>query len=440
MAVKIRENDHTLNAPSRTMDIAEGAWQVTNRDSRDHMWGFRKDVFGIDDRLLKRSLYHSRHRFQKFHELLPNTAPEVLRFVERLKNGVEIREQFIFEYEFFTIFTLSSELYKLQNGMVYMDGTFSLIDHNNIYKQCYILSHKMDIDNRTLVTPVCFCLMKNRKKETYIQFFKELKNIFELEFPLEAPLSFSKVSCDFEKAAILAILLEMSNVQMKLCMFHFIKFQRDKIQSISKENFMKVAPLRRLFSLIRSIPYVPWVSKRFLINVFFLSLNGLKLELHESMHADFDSYTDYLKRNYFTDTNFKSFVNFDYQFEILYENNTDCTNNSAEAINSKFNSRVIPAFKSYYDICRYIYNFKKNFYEDKTLSTLGVNLYSLKKRPPQLIRRSEIRRQYVIDFVELFDDEMSNFLLPFMYSLQEIPCMGPFLPLRAILYNNLNFA
>ena len=66
-----------------------------------------------------------------------------------------------------------------------------------------------------------------------------------------------------------------------------------------KKMFLKVAPLRRLFNLIRSVSYVPWVSEPFFINTFFAKINDLKFELHESMHADFDAYTDYFKRNYF---------------------------------------------------------------------------------------------------------------------------------------------
>ena len=153
------------------------------------------------------------------------------------------------------------------------------------------------------------------------------------------------------------------------------------------------------------------------------------------MQEDFENYLSYLRFNYFTESNFKSFKN--YSYAMLYENNMDTTNNSAEAVNSKFNSTILPCFKSYLDICRYITDYKKSFYENKT-TELGLRAF--KKRDPKLTRLYDIRRDYVSEFDDLFLDEKESHLIGYMCLLQEIPAEGAVSPLRVALYQNINFA
>ena len=114
----------------------------------------------------------------------------------------------------------------------------------------------------------------------------------------------------------------------------------------------------------------------------------------------------------------------------------DATNNSSEAINSQFNAKILPVYKSYLDICRYITEFKRNFYESKTLE---LGLRAFKKRSPKLSRIYEIRRLYLIDYDDLFLDEKEMHLIKYMHLLQEIPDFGPITPLRVALYQNNNF-
>ena len=111
--------------------------------------------------------------------------------------------------------------------------------------------------------------MKNRKTETYIQFLKKIKEIFAIQYPTEPPLSFAKVSADFEKAFILSVQSEMPQAKLQLCFFHFLKIQSEKIQKMTKTKFYNVAPLSYLFKLLRSIAYVPWLDNPSLIDVFF---------------------------------------------------------------------------------------------------------------------------------------------------------------------------
>ena len=78
----------------------------------------------------------------------------------------------------------------------------------------------------------------------------------------------------------------------------------------------------------------------------------LTLNYIQSVQEGVENYISYLRFNYFTESKYKSFKNWDFTFTMLYENNMDTTNNSVEAVNSKCNSTILPCFKSYlrYDI------------------------------------------------------------------------------------------
>ena len=73
-------------------------------------------------------------------------------------------------------------------------------------------------------------------------------------------------------------------------------------------------------------------------------------------------------------------------------------------------------------MCGIIFNFKKEYYET-SLEQLGMN--RLNKRPACLVRKNEIRRDFVSQYDDFSLDQKKRYLIKYMSLLQFIPKSVP---------------
>ena len=157
-----------------------------------------------------------------------------------------------------------------------------------------------------------------------------------------------------------------------------------------------------------------------MINHFFNFLeNEFRVEVHDSYKIDYDSFISYLRIYYFTDTNKHSFINWDFNSQILDTGNVDVTNNTAEALNSKFNSITGSRYQTYHSLLSMISDYKKDFFENVTLSQIRDN--KLRTRPKSLIRKYEVITEYLYEYEDMTTPEKLEFLLPLLTALHSIP-------------------
>ena len=352
--------------------------------------------------------------------LTSDSVPDSLKFVN-LTYPVSERVQFIYQFERFTILTLPHELRGLNGNRVYLDGTFRWVNGNQTYKQIYIISRKVESDNKVRSVPVVFALMLSKKEEDYVLFLNKLKEIHNSKFPDDPTLNFKEISTDFEIAVFNACKSVMPTSTHFFCAFHFLQNMRKRINNICKgKQYFAVPYLVNLFNLLRGIIYVPWSRYRFLINHFFNFLeNEFRVEVHDSYKIDYDSFISYLRIYYFTDTNKHSFINWDFNSQILDTGNVDVTNNTAEALNSKFNSITGSRYQTYHSLLSMISDYKKDFFENVTLSQIRDN--KLRTRPKSLIRKYEVITEYLYEYEDMTTPEKLEFLLPLLTALHSIP-------------------
>ena len=164
------------------------------------------------------------------------------------------------------------------------------------------------------------------------------KKYLQRKLSLAAALRITVVSSDFEGRIVSAFKLQFPSAKPLLCQFHFQQRMKKTIQEISGK-YKKIPPLVYIKNLTRAIFFMPWSKYPFLIDVFFRHILSKKDDLDESLHANFDRWTNYLYSNYFGDPDyFKSYSNSDCNTLTLHEYEKDLTNNGSETVNRTFNS------------------------------------------------------------------------------------------------------
>lgn len=90
------------------------------------------------------------------------------------------------------------------------DGTFKSCPKP--FKQLYSI-HGYSEKNKS-VTPIIFCLLPDKRQETYEILFRLIKSVFPVWKPL-------KVTMDYEQTAMNAVAKVFSGIKIKGCYFHF---------------------------------------------------------------------------------------------------------------------------------------------------------------------------------------------------------------------------
>ena len=129
------------------------------------------------------------------------------------------------------------------------------------------------------------------------------------------------------------------------------------------------------------------------------------------------------------DTNKHSFINWDFNSQILDTGNVDVTNNTAEALNSKFNSITGSRYQTYHSLLSMISDYKKDFFENVTLSQIRDN--KLRTRPKSLIRKYEVITEYLYEYEDMTTPEKLEYLFPLLTALHSIP-KDPSVPYQSL--------
>lgn len=116
------------------------------------------------------------------------------------------------------IFCTNSNLRILRNSPIWiMDGTFRTCP--SLFKQLYSIHALVGYTSETRRTiPVVYCLMTDKKEETYQKFLQELK-LHALQ-QLELELSPQHILTDFEISMINVVRIEFPNANHHGCLFH----------------------------------------------------------------------------------------------------------------------------------------------------------------------------------------------------------------------------
>jgi hypothetical protein len=88
-----------------------------------------------------------------------------------------------------------------------VDGTFSVV--SKPYYQLYMISFISD----NHVFPSIFGMLKNKKKETYNNFFSIIKQLININEP-------RFIKTDFEHASLISLRESFPNSQISGCLFH----------------------------------------------------------------------------------------------------------------------------------------------------------------------------------------------------------------------------
>ena len=125
------------------------------------------------------------------------------------------------EHDDFLIFYSESMIPVLKSSSVWCsDGTFSVVPKP--YYQLYTISAIENVH----VFPIIFCLLKNKREETYNNLFKILKSLL-------GDLSPSVIKTDFEAAAINAIRSSFHGVHLSTCLFHLGQALQRKLKDLN---------------------------------------------------------------------------------------------------------------------------------------------------------------------------------------------------------------
>ncbi|KAI5645456.1 MULE transposase domain-containing protein [Phthorimaea operculella] len=113
---------------------------------------------------------------------------------------------------FFIFGTPKYKKYIEETDLFLVDGTFKVVP--GPFEQLFSIHVDLNSTSEdTMVIPVFYCLLLDKKQETYEKLFQILKENFGLVI--------SKLKCDYEMAVINAVKKIFPDVRVKGCFFHF---------------------------------------------------------------------------------------------------------------------------------------------------------------------------------------------------------------------------
>jgi hypothetical protein len=178
------------------------------------------------------------------------------------------------------------------------DGTFKSCPV--AFKQLYTI-HGLDEETRS-IKPLIFCFLPDKKVQTYETMFYVIKS----QFPNWKP---TKVTVDFEIAAMHALRKVYPNITIKGCFFHFNRCLFRKAKKLNISSRVKKRHVSRCAGLAR-------LPKHFI-------QTGLQYIMRKSPKGeDIKKFNNYFKKQWFTKTAFSKICSCE-QEEIRTTNNIE---------------------------------------------------------------------------------------------------------------------
>jgi hypothetical protein len=276
-----------------------------------------------------------------------------------------------------------------QNRIWCVDGTFSVVPkpYLQLITISYIRNHH--------VFPVFFCLLKDKKFETYVKMFVLIKKMVP---DLEPHI----VKTDFESGLISAIKLSFINTKVSGCIFHLAQALFRKIQEEKLVVFYKTDFIFKKF--VKSLIGLAFVKKEEIVSTFNC------LFTHDSFPPLLTDTYQYFYRNYIGSDGSVRFPIELWHCKHLIENDIPRTNNAIEGWHHVFNSTF---FSSKYSLPIFFAKLKdeEDFIRVKDICmNLGQTFIRKKK---YIVMEGKL-----IDFLVYSGDE--NFGLSFILSLADI--------------------
>ncbi|XP_064098057.1 uncharacterized protein LOC135209279 [Macrobrachium nipponense] len=148
-------------------------------------------------------------------------------------SGYEDKRNMIFGRQIWTAFLLDSEVW-------YADGTFKLAPP--LFVQVYVIMAR----RHGGVHPVFYALLPNKKRATYVRMFQMMSD----EIP---GLNTSRISCDFEQAAISAMEECFPGVVIQGCFFHLAHNVLKQLKQIGLQVALCFMPIPHLDTYIDAL-------------------------------------------------------------------------------------------------------------------------------------------------------------------------------------------
>ena len=196
------------------------------------------------------------------------------------------------------------------------DGTFSVVP--DPYYQLYSVSY---IKNY-IVFPCIFVLMKNRRKETYI-------DIFRILIELKGRVAPNYLKTDFETASFSAFKEVYPETIISGCQFHLGQAIQRRIQSIGLIKTYKEDLNFKIFT--KCLVALTYVNPNYVLPLFE------SISCHPSLPITLHPIYDYFKRNFIIGaTNTRFDIDIWNSFHSFRDDNVIRTNNAIEGWHSAF--------------------------------------------------------------------------------------------------------
>ncbi|KAL4112648.1 hypothetical protein QTP88_016396 [Uroleucon formosanum] len=205
----------------------------------------------------------------------------------------------------------------------YMDGTFKVAPI--LFCQVYVILAEF----LGGVHPVVYALLPNKKKQTYVKLFSMINQ-------LQPELHPTSVSCDFEHGAITAIKNSFENINIFGCYFHL------------SQNFLKKVGELHLLSKYNNDANF-YVAIKTIIALAFITLYDLDIsadeladELPDELIPLFEWFEEFYigKKNRCVGRRKPRYSSEMWNLHQRILNDTDRTNNHAEAANRRLNIQM----------------------------------------------------------------------------------------------------
>ena len=267
-------------------------------------------------------------------------------------------------------------------------------DQKESFQQTYVLSVKIEFDPSIFLYPVMYALMKRRNKATYQTMLERMIKIHETVS--NVPILPFGISLDMESAPQWAFkTIFGQDLPVVLCAFHLKQAARKRLKIIFPGNQFRAARLA-IGEITNAMVFSPFVSNPDLITELYelwrKTGRGKSVEIKNKI----EKWTDWWDDNYMSTNNHKRYENWNY-FDLVCSGVNDCTNNTSETLNRKFNNTIRHGFKSFSEVADSFFTNKSQFLEEYDER---VPNKKLRLRPPALRLRMEARRKILLAYRE----------------------------------------
>ena len=297
-------------------DISEKPSKLIRRELNNH-----KEIFDSittrDVKCISNSINRARLK------LLPK-LPKSREEVQEILNSIEIKtikdESFMLcndISENIVIFSCKTNLdFMSKQQVLYMDGTFEYC--TKIFVQLF----SIHVFTNNMYVPVVFCLLKDKKKTTYIQMFRLLVEKCNL---LGYTLKPDKIVIDFEVSIHISVKEVWPDVKLIGCRFHLAQAWWRKIQhlGLTKEYKNTESPVGRWLKHVFGLPFLPAEEVGNALVEDFIS--------EKPIWNGIDEFLDYLVENFIDDE-----ASFPPELWAANSASLARTTNACEAFHSKF--------------------------------------------------------------------------------------------------------